>query len=305
MKIGANFLSHHRCVDPADAGVRASTPDAVSPGQLRRARTLQDLSSTNDVKLVQLEDGRRMIVKTGDSVVDAESALIQEAEARKEEMVHRIGLLVGRAFAPRPTILPSAEGTRSTIVTPEIDTGRARHAFQDAFHPLGDSDDARALLGKYRRDGLSVFDFIVGHGDRLDEWGARGPRSPSRMKNVLIDRHGGLHSIDHESAFTSPPFPEVSDAAVLDFFKEKHAYRDFRRADLRRLIDGAFLELVGGDRGALERLCHHAGIDTRGVALRAEQVLRHYEALKADEGLRLQPAPRAGRRCFGDGRPKR
>ncbi|OWQ48321.1 hypothetical protein CDL60_07035 [Roseateles noduli] len=299
MKIGAGFIFQNQCPVPAKAADKPSTRDGVSPEQLRRARVLQDLSSTNEVRLVQLEDGRRMIVKTGDSVVDAESALIQEAEARKEEMVHRIGLLVGRAFVPRPTILPTADGTRSTIVTPEIDTGRSQHSYKEAFHGLGDTDEARTLLGKYRRDGLSVFDFIVGHGDRFDEWGARGSRSPSRMKNVLIDRGGRLHSIDHESAFRTPPFPDVSDAAVLDFFKEKNAYRDFRGKDLKRMLDDAFLELVHGDRGALDQLLRDARIDTHGVARRAEQVIKQYEAMKADEGLRLAPAPKKRGLSFG------
>lgn len=219
MKIGARLHFFHSKTEVGKAASKAPDPQAITRQQLDRARVLQDLSSTNAVSLMQLQDGRRVVVKTGAEVVDADSALIQEAETLKEEVVHRIGMLVGRAFAPKPTILASPSGARSTLVTPEIDTGCGTHGYQEAFHPLGDTDQARSLLGKYHRDGLSVFDFIVGHGDRHDAWGSRTREPSARMKNVLIDRHGGLHSIDHEAAFGKPPFDEVSEAAVRDFFK--------------------------------------------------------------------------------------
>lgn len=302
MRIGARLHFFQSKTELGKAGSRAPDPHAVTREQLDRARVLQDLSSNNDVSLRQLQDGRRVVVKVGAEVVDAESALILEAETLKEDVVHRIGLLVGRAFAPKPTILVSPSGARSTLVTPEIDTGRSAHGYQEAFHTLGDTAQARSLLGKYHRDGLSVFDFIVGHGDRHDAWGSRAKGSSARMKNVLVDRDGGLHSIDHEAAFGKPPFAEVSEAAVRDFFKGRDAHRTFRATDLKRLIDDTYLPLVGGDHRELDKLYRFAGIDSHGVERRAREVLKQYEALLADDARRLHPTPPARRRFPGFGR---
>lgn len=278
---------------------RPAADGTVTRAHLARAQVLRDLSSTNEVRLMQLPDGRRVVVKTCEAGIDPQDRLLNEGEARKEEVVHRLATLMGHDFVPRPTVLATDEGERSIIVTPDIDTGRT-HAAKEAFHGIGDTDEGRTFLGRYLRDKLSVFDFIIGHGDRHDAWApggmGRGAARPARIKNVLIEKGGRMMSIDHEAAFSKPPFETVADAAVQDFFRQRGAIRDFKTIDFKRLMDAAFGELVGGDRAALDQLYRHLRIDVDGMVRRARVVERQFEGLLAQEQQRLKPSPSGLRR---------